>query len=73
MTCGRVATALRLSSTSPAAAIFVTKTAAEWAEILANHDCRVEVIVEPDGLPAHPLHVAREVFFTIDNSEGVGR
>ena len=54
------------------AAIFATKTAAEWSEILAKHDCCVEVVTETSELPTHPLHVAREVFFTIDGGEGVG-
>ena len=46
-------------------AIFATKTAAEWVETLAKHDCMVELVVEPDELPAHPLHRAREVFFEL--------
>jgi crotonobetainyl-CoA:carnitine CoA-transferase CaiB-like acyl-CoA transferase len=54
------------------AAIFATKTAAEWNAILANHDCCVEVVTELDELPEHPLHRAREVFFTIDGGPGVG-
>jgi crotonobetainyl-CoA:carnitine CoA-transferase CaiB-like acyl-CoA transferase len=54
------------------AKIFATKTAAEWAEILARHDCCCEIIVELDELPAHPLHAARDVFFTIDGGDGVG-
>ena len=54
------------------AAIFATKTAAEWNEILGKHDCCVEVILETSELPDHPLHRAREVFFSIDGGEGVG-
>jgi crotonobetainyl-CoA:carnitine CoA-transferase CaiB-like acyl-CoA transferase len=54
------------------AAIFATRTAAEWNAILANHDCCVEVVTELDELPEHPLHRAREVFFTIDGGPGVG-
>ena len=54
------------------AAIFATKTAAEWDEILAKHDCCVEVVVETGELAAHPLHVAREVFFSIDGGPSVG-
>jgi crotonobetainyl-CoA:carnitine CoA-transferase CaiB-like acyl-CoA transferase len=53
-------------------AIFETKTAAEWNELLANHDCCVELVIEPVELPAHPLHRAREVFFEIDGGQGVG-
>jgi alpha-methylacyl-CoA racemase len=54
------------------AAILATKTAAEWSEILAKHDCCVEVVYEIDELPSHPLHAARDVFFTIDGGDGVG-
>jgi crotonobetainyl-CoA:carnitine CoA-transferase CaiB-like acyl-CoA transferase len=54
------------------AAIFATRTAAEWTEILAAHDCCVELITELHELPDHPLHRAREVFFTIDGGAGVG-
>lgn len=54
------------------AAIFLTKTAAEWDEVLGKHDCCVEVVVETGELAAHPLHVAREVFFSIDGGPGVG-
>jgi len=53
-------------------AIFETKTAAEWDAILGKHDCCVEVVTELDELPDHPLHRAREVFFSIDGGEGVG-
>jgi alpha-methylacyl-CoA racemase len=54
------------------AAIFETRTAAEWYDLLAAHDCCVEIILEPDELPAHPLHQARGVFFEMDGGEGVG-
>ncbi|MBP9084837.1 MAG: CoA transferase [Kofleriaceae bacterium] len=54
------------------AEIFATKSLAEWTVILAAHDCCVEPIIEPDELPAHPLHQARAVFFSIDGGEGVG-
>jgi crotonobetainyl-CoA:carnitine CoA-transferase CaiB-like acyl-CoA transferase len=54
------------------AAIFATKTAAAWNTILADHDCCVEVVTELDELPDHPLHRAREVFFTINGGPGVG-
>ncbi len=54
------------------AAIFATKTAAEWSAILEKHDCCVEVILEPTELPAHPLHAAREVFFAMDGGAGIG-
>ncbi len=54
------------------AQIFATKTAAEWNTLLAAHDCCVEVITEMTELPTHPLHTAREVFFTMDGGSGVG-
>jgi alpha-methylacyl-CoA racemase len=54
------------------AAIFATRTCAEWNAALAHHDCCVEVVTELDELPDHPLHRAREVFFTIDGGPGVG-
>lgn len=54
------------------AAIFATKTAAEWNAALAPHDCLVEVVLELDELADHPLHRAREVFFTMDGGKGVG-
>ena len=53
-------------------AIFATKPAAEWAAALAQHDCCVELVLEPDELSNHPLHQARGVFFTVDGGEGVG-
>jgi crotonobetainyl-CoA:carnitine CoA-transferase CaiB-like acyl-CoA transferase len=54
------------------AAMFATKTAAEWDAVLQRHDCCVEIVTELAELPAHPLHVAREVFFTLDGGPGVG-
>lgn len=54
------------------AAIFASKPASEWVQILAAYDCCVELVTELDELPDHPLHQAREVFFTIDGGPGVG-
>ena len=54
------------------AALFASKTAAEWDALLAQHDCCVEVVTELGELASHPLHVAREVFFTMDGGDGVG-
>ncbi len=51
------------------AAIFATKSAADWMAILGASDCCVELVLEPSELPDHPLHVAREVFFTIDGGD----
>jgi len=54
------------------AAIFATRTADEWHQHFAAHDCCVEVILEPAELADHPLHRARQVFFTMDGGAGVG-
>jgi crotonobetainyl-CoA:carnitine CoA-transferase CaiB-like acyl-CoA transferase len=55
------------------AAIFATKSAADWMEILGKHDCCVEVVTELAELPLHPLHSERGVFFEIDGGDSVGR
>lgn len=55
------------------AAIFATKTAAEWMEILGKSDCCVELVTELSELPLHPVHSERGVFFEIDGGDGVGR
>ncbi|MCX5747360.1 MAG: CoA transferase [Proteobacteria bacterium] len=54
------------------AAIFATRPAADWLTILGAHDCCVELVLELGELATHPLHVAREVFFSIDGGAGVG-
>jgi crotonobetainyl-CoA:carnitine CoA-transferase CaiB-like acyl-CoA transferase len=54
------------------AAIFATRTAAEWTAALASSDCCVELVTEMDELADHPLHQAREVFFTLDAGPGIG-
>ena len=48
------------------AAVIAAKTRDEWTAIFAAHDCCCEPVLEPDELATHPLHVARDVFFTID-------
>ncbi len=50
-------------------AILATRTRDEWAAALAAHDCCCEPVLELDELPAHPLHQARGVFFTIDGGD----
>jgi len=55
------------------AAIFATRTAAEWQTVLATSDCCVEVVTEMDELADHPLHQAREVFFSFDAGPGIGQ
>ena len=54
------------------AAIFATRPAGEWHALLSQHDCCVEIVLEPDELADHPLHRAREVFFELDGGPGVG-
>jgi alpha-methylacyl-CoA racemase len=51
------------------AAIFATRTRDEWLAALADKDCLVEPVLEPRELPSHPLHQAREAFFTLDGGE----
>ena len=48
-------------------AIFRTKTRAEWEQLLAAHDACVEPVLSFAELPAHPQHVARQVFFVLDD------
>jgi alpha-methylacyl-CoA racemase len=48
-------------------AIFRTKTRAEWERFLAAHDACVEPVLSLAELPAHPQHVARQVFFVLDD------
>jgi len=55
------------------AAIFATKTAEEWQQALAAHDCCVELVLELGELASHPLHRAREVFFELDGGAGIGQ
>jgi alpha-methylacyl-CoA racemase len=48
------------------------RTLAEWREIFARFDCCCEPVLEPAELAAHPLHVARQVFFALDAGAGLG-
>jgi len=57
---------------SELAAIFETKTLAEWTAFFEGKDCLVEPVLEVDELAAHPLHQARGVFFEIDGGDGIG-
>jgi alpha-methylacyl-CoA racemase len=47
-------------------AILATRSRDEWIAHLAAHDCCCEPVLEVDELADHPLHRAREVFFTLD-------
>jgi alpha-methylacyl-CoA racemase len=51
-------------------AILSTRTRDEWVAALAGHDCCAEPVLELDELRDHPLHRARDVFFTIDDGSG---
>ena len=48
------------------AAIIATRPRDEWLAIMAAHDACCEPVLELDELEAHPQHVARNVFFTVD-------
>ncbi|MEZ4360982.1 MAG: CaiB/BaiF CoA-transferase family protein [Kofleriaceae bacterium] len=54
------------------AAILAERTLAEWLEVLAEHDCCCEPVLEMHELAAHPLHQARGVFFPMSGGDGVG-
>jgi crotonobetainyl-CoA:carnitine CoA-transferase CaiB-like acyl-CoA transferase len=54
------------------AAIFATRTAADWQAVFGDAEVCVELVTELDELPAHPLHRAREVFFELDAGAGIG-
>lgn len=45
-------------------AIIETRDRAEWVDILAEHDCCAEPVLELDEVLAHPIHGERGVFFT---------
>jgi crotonobetainyl-CoA:carnitine CoA-transferase CaiB-like acyl-CoA transferase len=47
--------------------IFRTKPRAEWERLLGAHDACVEPVLALAELPAHPQHVARQVFFVLDD------
>lgn len=47
------------------ARVFLTESRDEWASRLASSDACVEPVLELSELDTHPLHVARELFFTL--------
>lgn len=51
------------------AGILASKTRDEWSAILAAYDCCCEPVLELDEVAAHPLHVERAMFFTIEDDE----
>lgn len=48
------------------AAIFRTKTRAEWEAFQAERDCCIEPVLAPTELTSDPHLVARELFFEVD-------
>ncbi|MHB8419114.1 MAG: CaiB/BaiF CoA transferase family protein [Myxococcales bacterium] len=50
-------------------ALFATRTAPEWLELLGRADCCLEPVLERDELFASPLHQERGAFFEV---EGLG-
>ena len=54
------------------AQIFAARPAAAWTQIFGACDCCVELVTELDELADHPLHQAREVFFSLDGGPGIG-
>jgi alpha-methylacyl-CoA racemase len=55
------------------AARLAERPLAEWLEVLAQHDCCCEPVLEMHELAEHPLHRERELFFAMDGGEGVGQ
>lgn len=51
-------------------ALFAARTLAEWVEFGTHHDCCIEPVLTPSELVSDPQHVAREVFFSLDDGEG---
>lgn len=54
------------------AARLAERPLAEWLEVLAQHDCCCEPVLEMHELPEHPLHRERALFFSMNGGEGVG-
>ena len=42
--------------------LLIERPAAEWAELFAEHDCCVELVLLPHEVPDHPQHRARRLF-----------
>lgn len=55
------------------AARLAERPLAEWLEVLAQHDCCCEPVLEMHELADHPLHRERELFFAMDGGDGVGQ
>ncbi len=54
-------------------ALFATRTRDEWVARLAGVDACVEPVLELDELDGHPLHTARERFFSLVQGKGTVR
>jgi len=60
---GHLQGALGAEARAEVAAIFRTRTRAEWTEVFAHHDVCCEPVLEPDEVADHPVHQARQTFF----------
>ena len=52
--------------------VVALKTRDEWADILAEHDCCCEPVLELDEVADHPLHRERGLFFEIGDEGSAG-
>lgn len=52
------------------AALFATRTRAEWEAFAAERDCCLEPVLDPSEIAADPHLVSRGVFFTLDTPRG---
>lgn len=55
------------------AALFASRTRAEWEEFSARHDCCIEPVLRPEELPDDAQHRARGVFFSVRDDSGAAR
>lgn len=55
------------------AALFASRTRAEWQRFGEAHDCCVEPVLRPEELPCDPQHAARGVFFELRGEDGQAR
>jgi len=52
--------------------VIATKTRDEWVQLLAEHDCCCEPVLELDEVVEHPLHRERGLFFEIGDRGAAG-
>lgn len=55
---------------SKLAAIFATRTRAEWESFAAERDCCLEPVLAPQEMPSDPHLASRGLFFTLDTPRG---